>query len=92
MKGGCYEASNFLGKFRARTRKEAMLFELEQNTNRKSTVFGRHIYAIYWCSGMDSIDNGLSLMNADLTFQYAAKGLILPFAVWVDIASHKRSS
>jgi len=38
---------------------------------------------------MTSLDNGMSLMNLDVTFQYVVKGLILLLAVWIDIASRK---
>lgn len=38
---------------------------------------------------MTSLDNGMSLMNLDVTYQYVIKGLILLIAVWVDIATRK---
>jgi D-xylose transport system permease protein len=38
---------------------------------------------------MTSLDNGMSLMNLDVTYQYVIKGLILLLAVWVDIATRK---
>ena len=38
---------------------------------------------------MSSLDNGMSLMNLDITFQYVVKGLILLAAVWVDNATRK---
>ncbi|KLU63267.1 xylose transport system permease protein XylH [Peptococcaceae bacterium CEB3] len=54
----------------------------------EGSVYGAIIGALV----MASIDNGLSLMNADASLQYMAKGLILLFAVWVDIASRKRAT
>ncbi|HUK66657.1 MAG TPA: sugar ABC transporter permease [Anaeromyxobacteraceae bacterium] len=39
---------------------------------------------------MASLDNGMSLMNLDITFQYVIKGLILLLAVWVDMAQRKK--
>lgn len=36
---------------------------------------------------MTSLDNGMSLMNLDATFQYIVKGLILLIAVWFDLRS-----
>lgn len=36
---------------------------------------------------MTTLDNGMSLMNLDSTFQYVVKGLILLFAVWFDLKS-----
>lgn len=41
---------------------------------------------------MGSIDNGLQLMNMDPSWQYIIKGLILILAVWVDIATRKKSA
>lgn len=40
---------------------------------------------------MASLDNGMSLMNLDITFQYIIKGLILLLAVWIDISQRKKS-
>lgn len=39
---------------------------------------------------MSSLDNGMSLMNIDITYQYIIKGLILLTAVWADISMRKR--
>ena len=39
---------------------------------------------------MTSLDNGMSLMNLDVTYQYIVKGLILLIAVWLDISSRNR--
>ncbi|MCC6650116.1 MAG: sugar ABC transporter permease, partial [Candidatus Eisenbacteria bacterium] len=38
---------------------------------------------------MASLDNGMSLMNMDITWQYLIKGMILLLAVWVDMAQRK---
>ncbi len=40
---------------------------------------------------MTSLDNGMSLMNMDITYQYMIKGAILMLAVWADIASRKEA-
>ncbi|OPX45726.1 xylose transport system permease protein XylH [Ruminiclostridium hungatei] len=40
---------------------------------------------------MGSLDNGMSLMNADVAAQYVVKGLILLLAVWFDIKFSKRA-
>ncbi len=50
------------------------------------TVFGSIIGALV----MASLDNGMSLMNLDITWQYIVKGCILLLAVWVDISSRKK--
>ncbi|NJD39776.1 MAG: sugar ABC transporter permease [Geobacter sp.] len=39
---------------------------------------------------MSSLDNGMSLMNIDITWQYIIKGLILLTAVWADVAMRQR--
>ncbi len=49
------------------------------------TVFGSIVGALV----MASLDNGMSLMNLDITWQYMVKGLILLMAVWVDISTRK---
>lgn len=41
---------------------------------------------------MASIDNGMSMMNIDTFWQHIVKGLILILAVWLDIASKKKTS
>jgi len=51
----------------------------------------RHIYgAVIGALVMASLDNGMSLMNMDIHFQYVIKGLILLLAVWVDMAQRKK--
>ncbi|HSN91471.1 MAG TPA: sugar ABC transporter permease [Anaeromyxobacteraceae bacterium] len=52
----------------------------------EGTIFGAIIGALV----MASLDNGMSLMNLDITFQYVIKGLILLLAVWVDMAQRKK--
>lgn len=51
------------------------------------TIFGSIIGALV----MASLDNGMSLMNMDITYQYIVKGLILLLAVWADIATRKKA-
>ena len=50
------------------------------------TVFGSIIGALV----MASLDNGMSLMNLDITWQYIVKGAILLLAVWIDISTRKK--
>jgi len=52
----------------------------------EGTIFGAIIGALV----MTSLDNGMSLMNLDITFQYVIKGLILLLAVWVDMVQRKK--
>jgi D-xylose transport system permease protein len=52
----------------------------------EGTIFGALVGALV----MTSLDNGMSLMNLDITFQYVVKGLILLLAVWVDMAQRKK--
>jgi D-xylose transport system permease protein len=52
----------------------------------EGTIIGAVVGALV----MASLDNGMSLMNLDITFQYVIKGLILLLAVWVDMAQRKR--
>jgi D-xylose transport system permease protein len=40
---------------------------------------------------MASLSNGMSVMNMDIFWQYIVKGLVLIFAVYVDVASNKSS-
>lgn len=49
------------------------------------TVFGAIIGALV----MASINNGMSLMNLDISFQYVIKGLVLILAVWFDIYTRR---
>jgi D-xylose transport system permease protein len=52
---------------------------------------GTIIGAIVGALVMASLDNGMSLMNLDVTYQYVVKGLILLLAVWVDISTRNKS-
>lgn len=52
----------------------------------EGTIVGAIIGALI----MSSLDNGMSLMNMDITYQYVVKGLILLLAVWVDMATRKK--
>jgi len=52
----------------------------------EGTVFGAIVGAFI----MASLDNGMSLMNMDINYQYIIKGLILLLAVWGDIASRRK--
>lgn len=52
----------------------------------KGTIYGAVIGALI----MASLDNGMSIMNLDVTYQYIVKGLMLLFAVWIDSISSNR--
>jgi len=39
---------------------------------------------------MESVDNGMSMMNAPTFWQYIVKGLILLLAVWMDVSSKNK--
>jgi hypothetical protein len=54
----------------------------------EGSIFGAIIGALI----MASLDNGMSLMNLDSTWQYIVKGLILLLAVWVDMAYRRRGA
>jgi len=54
----------------------------------EGTVVGAIIGTIL----MASLDNGMSLMNVNVTYQYVVKGLVLLFAVAIDIASRKKNA
>lgn len=51
------------------------------------SVFGAIIGALV----MASINNGMSLMNLDISYQYIIKGLVLLLAVWFDISTRNKS-
>jgi D-xylose transport system permease protein len=53
----------------------------------EGTIYGAIVGALV----MASLDNGMSLMNLGIDFQYMVKGLILLLAVWVDIATRKKA-
>lgn len=52
----------------------------------EGTIIGSVVGALI----MASLDNGMSLMDTNITYQYVIKGLILLIAVWVDIATRKK--
>ena len=54
----------------------------------EGTIIGAIIGALV----MSSLDNGMSLLNLDVTYQYVVKGLILLLAVWLDIATRKKGA
>ncbi|MFA6078801.1 MAG: sugar ABC transporter permease [Candidatus Omnitrophota bacterium] len=53
----------------------------------EGTIIGSVVGALI----MASLDNGMSLMDTNITYQYIIKGMILLLAVWVDIATRKRT-
>ncbi|NHC18203.1 sugar ABC transporter permease [Bacillus sp. MM2020_4] len=50
---------------------------------------GKIVGALIGALIMASIDNGMSMMNIEAFWQYIVKGLILIFAVWLDISNKK---
>jgi D-xylose transport system permease protein len=52
------------------------------------TIVGAVIGALV----MASIDNGMSMLNADVYWQYIVKGLILIVAVWIDVVSKRKKA
>lgn len=54
----------------------------------EGSIFGALIGALI----MTFIDNGMSLMNLDNTFQYVVKGLVLLLAVWLDVATSQKNA
>lgn len=52
----------------------------------EGTILGALIGALI----MSSLDNGMSLMNLNITYQYVIKGLILLCAVWMDISGREK--
>ncbi len=54
----------------------------------EGTIVGALVGALI----MASLENGMSVMNMDIFWQYIIKGLVLIFAVYVDIASKKRKT
>ncbi|MFH1189642.1 MAG: sugar ABC transporter permease [Candidatus Omnitrophota bacterium] len=53
----------------------------------EGTIWGSVIGALI----MASLDNGMSLMDTNITYQYIIKGMILLLAVWIDIATRKKA-
>jgi len=54
----------------------------------KGTIFGALVGALI----MASLENGMSIMNMSVFWQYIVKGLVLILAVYVDVASKKNNS
>lgn len=52
---------------------------------------GRILGAIIGTILMASLDNGMSLLNLGTTYQYIVKGLVLLFAVALDVASRRKT-
>lgn len=87
----------FTGRLNAATTSAGTLFELDaiaacyiggtSSAGGIGTVFGAIIGALV----MASLDNGMSLMNVDIMYQYIIKGGILLLAVWIDFRSKKRT-
>lgn len=87
----------FTGRLNAATTSAGNLFELDtiaacyiggtSTLGGVGTIYGAIIGALV----MASLDNGMSLMNVEITYQYIIKGAILLFAVWIDFATKKKS-
>jgi len=86
----------FTGRLNAATTSAGSLFELDaiaacyiggtSSSGGVGTVFGAIIGALV----MASLDNGMSLMNVDIMYQYIIKGSILLLAVWIDFQTKKK--
>ena len=86
----------FTARLNAATTAAGNLFELDaiaacviggtSTSGGVGRVFGAAIGALV----MASLDNGMSLMNLDITYQYIIKGMVLLLAVWVDFATKKK--
>jgi len=86
----------FTARLNAATTSAGTLFELDaiaaciiggtSTTGGIGTVFGALIGALV----MASLDNGMSLLNLPIMYQYMIKGAILLLAVWIDIATRKK--
>lgn len=88
----------FTGRLNSATASAGNLFELDaiaacyiggaSSMGGEGTVIGAMIGALV----MATLNNGMSLMNVDITFQYIIKGLILLLAVRVDTLTRKKSA
>ena len=86
----------FTARLNAATAQAGTLFELDtiaaciiggtSTSGGIGTIFGAIIGALV----MASLDNGMSLMNLPIMYQYMVKGLVLLLAVWIDIANRKK--
>jgi len=52
---------------------------------------GSVVGAIIGALVMASINNGMSLLNMDISFQYMVKGFVLLLAVWFDVSTRNKS-
>ncbi|AOT72615.1 sugar ABC transporter permease [Geosporobacter ferrireducens] len=87
----------FAARLNAATTSAGSLFELDaiaacfiggtSTLGGVGTVFGAIIGALV----MASIDNGMSLMNVNIMYQYIIKGAILLLAVWIDFSTKKKA-
>lgn len=87
----------FTGRLNAATTSAGNLFELDaiaacyiggtSTSGGVGTIFGAIIGALV----MASLDNGMSLMNVEIMYQYIIKGAILLLAVWIDFVTNKKS-
>lgn len=88
----------FTGRLDSATASAGNLFELDaiaacyiggaSAMGGEGTVMGAMIGALV----MATLNNGMSLMNLDITYQYIIKGLILLLAVRVDIMTRKKAA
>lgn len=88
----------FTGRLDSATASAGNLFELDaiaacyiggaSSMGGEGSVIGAIVGALV----MATINNGMSLMNVPIHYQYIVKGLILLIAVWVDIVSRKKSN
>jgi len=86
----------FTSRLNAATTAAGNLFELDAiaaciiggtaTTGGIGTIFGALIGALV----MASLDNGMGLMDLPIMYQYMVKGMVLLFAVWIDIANRKK--
>lgn len=87
----------FTGRLNAATSSAGNLFELDaiaacyiggtSTSGGIGTMYGAIIGALV----MASLDNGMSLMNVEIMYQYIIKGAILLFAVWIDFVTKKKA-
>ena len=86
----------FTSRLNAATSSAGSLFELDAiaaciiggtaTSGGIGTIFGALIGALV----MASLDNGMSLMNLPIMYQYIVKGMVLLIAVWIDISNRKK--
>ncbi|PKM93119.1 MAG: sugar ABC transporter permease [Firmicutes bacterium HGW-Firmicutes-1] len=87
----------FTGRLNAATTSAGNLFELDAiaacyiGGTSSSGGVGTIVGAIIGALVMASLDNGMSLLNVEIMYQYIIKGAILLFAVWIDFMTNKKS-